>query len=381
MAEGHTVKEEAMNTQTPSNNPDFKLNSSAMEEMFAGKSVSCPCCNGTLSPSMLQKIMDDAVHLEGLKKDFRAIPTGGLGMMIDPHAHMTARTTDDYEAMAQAGIVAVIEPAFWLGQLRTHVGTFVDYFSTITGFERFRAGQFGIRHYCTIGLNPKEANNEALAEQVLAVLPRYLTKEGVVAVGEIGYDEQTPQEDKVLRAQIEMAKEYDLPIMIHTPHRDKTRGTQRTMDVLEEHGFDPARCVIDHNNEETVREVLDRGYWCAFTIYPSTKMGNERLAALVQQYGAERVIVDSSCDWGVSDPLAVPKTARLMADKGISADIIHQVVYKNALAIYGLNGEMQEAHWLKPQAIDQRTLYDGNSVLRGQEPIVQTRQVDANVIR
>jgi hypothetical protein len=57
------------------------------------------------------------------------------------------------------------------------------------------------------------------------------------------------------------------------------------------------------------------------------------------------------------------------------------VVYKNALAIYGLNGEMQEAHWLKPQAIDQRTLYDGNSVLRGQEPIVQTRQVDANVIR
>jgi uncharacterized protein len=317
--------------------------------MFAGKSVACPCCNGALTPSMLQKIIDDASRLEGFKKEFRAIPTGGLGMMIDPHAHMTARTTDDYEAMAQAGIVAVIEPAFWLGQLRTHVGTFVDYFSTITGFER--------------------------------VLPRYLTKEGVVAVGEIGYDEQTPQEDKVLRAQIEMAKEYELPIMIHTPHRDKTRGTQRTMDVLEEHGFDPSRCVIDHNNEETVREVLDRGYWCAFTIYPSTKMGNERLAALVQQYGSERVIVDSSCDWGVSDPLAVPKTARLMADKGISADIIHQVVYKNALAIYGLNGEMKEEHWLTPQAIDQRTLYDGNSVLRGQEPKVQTQQADANVIR
>jgi uncharacterized protein len=381
LAEGQPVNEEDMTTQSPLVGSDKQVNSSAIEEMFAGKSVACPCCNGALTPSMLQKIIDDASRLEGFKKEFRAIPTGGLGMMIDPHAHMTARTTDDYEAMAQAGIVAVIEPAFWLGQLRTHVGTFVDYFSTITGFERFRAGQFGIRHYCTIGLNPKEANNEALAEQVLAVLPRYLTKEGVVAVGEIGYDEQTPQEDKVLRAQIEMAKEYDLPIMIHTPHRDKTRGTQRTMDVLEEHGFDPSRCVIDHNNEETVREVLDRGYWCAFTIYPSTKMGNERLAALVQQYGSERVIVDSSCDWGVSDPLAVPKTARLMADKGISADIIHQVVYKNALAIYGLNGEMKEEHWLTPQAIDQRTLYDGNSVLRGQEPKVQTQQADANVIR
>jgi predicted metal-dependent TIM-barrel fold hydrolase len=381
LADVKPVNEEDMTTQPPFTGSDAQVNSSAVEEMFAGKSVACPCCNGNLTPSMLQKIMDEASRLEGFKKEFRAIPTGGLGMMIDPHAHMTARTTDDYEAMAQAGIVAVIEPAFWLGQLRTNVGTFVDYFSTITGFERFRAGQFGIRHYCTIGLNPKEANNEALAEQVLAVLPRYLTKEGVVAVGEIGYDEQTPQEDKAFRAQIEMAKEYDLPIMIHTPHRDKTRGTQRSMDVLEEHGFDPARCVIDHNNEETIREVLDRGYWCAFTIYPSTKMGNERLAALVQQYGSERVIVDSSCDWGVSDPLAVPKTARLMADKGISADIIHQVVYKNALAVYGLNGEMKEEHWLKPQAIDQRTLYEGNSVLRGQEPKVHTREVDANVIR
>ena len=70
-----------------------------------------------------------------------------------------------------------------------------------------------------------------------------------------------------------------------------------------------------------------------------------------------------------------------MADKGISADTIHQVVYKNALTIYGLNGEMREEHWLQPQAIDQRTLYDGNSVLRGQEPKVMTRTVDANVIR
>ena len=113
------------------------------------------------------------------------------------------------------------------------MGSFLDYFSMISGFERFRAGQFGIRHYCTIGLNPKEANNEALAEAVIDVLPRFLAKEGVVAMGELGYDEQTPLEDKALRAQIELAKEFDLPIMIHTPHRDKRAGTLRTMDVLD----------------------------------------------------------------------------------------------------------------------------------------------------
>jgi predicted metal-dependent TIM-barrel fold hydrolase len=208
-------------------------------------------------------------------------------------------------------------------------------------------------------------SNEALAEEVLDALPRFLVKEGVVAMGELGYDEQTGAEDKVLRAQIEMAKEFDLPIMIHTPHRDKRAGTLRTMDVLKEHNFAPERCVIDHNNEETIRDVLARGYWAGFSIYPQTKMGSERMAVLLETYGPERLIVDSACDWGVSDSIAVAKTARLMAQRGIGAEAIRDVVYRNPLAVYGLNAEMKEEHWLAPPAIDQRTLYEGNSVLRG----------------
>ena len=120
--------------------------------------------------------------------------------IFDPHVHMTSRTTADYEDMYAAGVRALVEPAFWLGQPRTSVGSFTDYFDALIGWERFRAAQFGIHHYCTIGLNSKEANNEALAEQVLEILPRYLVKEGVVAVGEIGYDDQTPAEDKYYRA-------------------------------------------------------------------------------------------------------------------------------------------------------------------------------------
>jgi predicted metal-dependent TIM-barrel fold hydrolase len=216
-----------------------------------------------------------------------------------------------------------------------------------------------------LGLNSKEANNEALAEAVMEILPTFAQKEGVIAIGEIGYDDQTALEDKYFRQQIELAKELDLPIMIHTPHRDKKRGTTRTMDVLIEHRFDPTRCVIDHNNEETVQEVLDRGFWAAFSIYPGTKMGNVRLADLVRQYGPERIIVDSACDWGVSDSLAVPKTARLMIERGIAMETIRKVTYENALAVYGLNGEMKAEDWLSPASIDQRTLYSGNSVLRG----------------
>jgi predicted metal-dependent TIM-barrel fold hydrolase len=299
---------------------------------------------------------------------------------IDPHIHASVRTTQDYEAMAAAGIVAIIEPAFWVGQPRTSVGSYVDYLSSLVGWERFRAGQFGIRHYCAIGLNSKEANNPALAEAVMDVLPRYLTKEGVVAVGEIGYDAQTGAEDKYLRQQLELARELEMLVMVHTPHRDKKRGTSRTMDVCEEHGLDPARVVIDHNNEETVKEVLDRGYWAAFTIYPKTKMGSERMVEIVRRYGSRRIIVDSSADWGVSDPLAVPKTAALMGERGIATDDIARACYFNALAAYGQTGQMQESDWLDPPAIDQRTLFEGNTVLRGQDPLVERAPGESAIV-
>lgn len=291
---------------------------------------------------------------------------------IDPHIHMVSRTTDDYEAMRAAGIVAIIEPAFWMGQPRTSVGSFQDYFNSLVNWERFRASQFGIKHYCTIGLNSKEANNEALAEQVMELLPLYAAKEGVVAIGEIGYDDQTKAEDKYYRQQIELAKQLKLPIMVHTPHRDKKNGTLKSMEVLKEHGVSPSMVVIDHNNEETVKDVLDRGYWAAFTIYPNTKMGNERMVDIVKQYGSERIIVDSSADWGVSDPLAVPKTAALMAERGVPKLDIHLTCYKNALDVYAQSGQFNESDWMKEMTIEEQELLNGNSVLRGQEFVKKT---------
>ena len=301
-------------------------------------------------------------------------------MLIDPHIHMSARTTDDYQAMAQAGIVAVIEPAFWMGQPRTSADTYKDYLSSLVGWERFRASQFGIKHYCTIGLNSKEANNEELAEKVMEMLPLYACKEGVVAIGEIGYDDMTPAEDKYFRLQLELAKEVDLPVMIHTPHRNKKSGTSRSMDVCLEHGLTPSQVIVDHNNEETVAEVLDRGFWAAFTIYPHTKMGNERMVEVVRQYGCDRIIVDSSADWGVSDPLAVPKTAQLMAARGIPEAHIKAVCYQNALTAYGQSGQIKESDWLDASPIDQRELFSGNSVLRGQKPLVESKTEEKSFV-
>jgi predicted metal-dependent TIM-barrel fold hydrolase len=143
------------------------------------------------------------------------------------------------------------------------------------------------------------------------------------------------------------------------------------MDIVVEHEIAPSKVVVDHNNEETVQEVLDRGFWAAFTIYPNTKMGNERMVEIVKRYGPERIIVDSAADWGVSDPLAVPKTARLMVERGVAADAIRAVTYGNALAAYGQSGQIREADWEQGPIVDQRQKFEGSGVLRGgQEPRV-----------
>jgi predicted metal-dependent TIM-barrel fold hydrolase len=152
------------------------------------------------------------------------------------------------------------------------------------------------------------------------MLPSFATKEGVVAIGEIGFDEQTQAEEKYFRLQLDLARELDLPVMIHTPHRDKKRGASRSMDIILEHKLAPSRVVIDHVNEETVAEVLDRGFWAGFSIYPHSKMTAPRMCEIVKTYGADRLIVDSACDWGVSDPLSVPKTAMLLAERGLRAE-------------------------------------------------------------
>ena len=287
--------------------------------------------------------------------------------IFDPHVHMTSRTTDDYEAMAGAGIVAIVEPAFWLGQPRTMAGSFVDYFSSLLGWERFRASQFGIRHFCTIGLNPKEANNVKLADEVLALMPRYLDKDGVVAVGEIGFDDQTEAEETTLVRQLELAREFDLPVLIHTPHRDKKRGTIRTIEVVRRVGFPEERILIDHNNEETLPLVLETRCWAGHSIYPNTKMDEQRMAALVNKYGSDRIIINSAADWGISDPLKVPKSIEVMRARGVSEGAIEQIVWHNPVAFFGQTGRLDVAGIEERPAIDRQQKFENNSVLRGEQ--------------
>ncbi|GLY14420.1 TatD family hydrolase [Kineosporia rhizophila] len=282
--------------------------------------------------------------------------------IFEPHIHMTSRTTDDYEAMAAAGVTALVEPAFWLGQPRSSAGSFVDYFNALIGWERYRAAQFGIAHHCTIALNPKEANDPGFRAEVMDILPRYLAKDGVVGVGETGYDSITPAEDELLAAHLALAVEFELPVLVHTPHRDKLAGTRRTLDVVKESGIAPERVLVDHNNELTAKVVLDAGVWAGFSIYPDTKMDERRMVLLARELGTQRLVVNSAADWGRSDPLKVAKTAQAMLDGGFPEDEVARVVWDNPVTFFAQSGR------LDLDAVKNDELSQGNSILRGERP-------------
>lgn len=281
--------------------------------------------------------------------------------IFDPHIHMTARTTDDYEAMHAAGVRAVVEPAFWLGQPRTNVGSLTDYFDTLIGWERFRAGQFGIAHHCTIALNPKEANDPRCLP-VLDLLDRYLAKDGVVAVGEVGFDSMTAAEEDVFRRQLDLAGVHALPALVHTPHRDKVAGTRRTLALVAEVGLDPGLVLVDHLNELTVDLVDEAGAWLGFSIYPDTKMDPARMVAVLQRRGLDRVLVNSAADWGRSDPLATARTAEAMLAAGFDDDQVDQVLWRNPVEFFGQSGRLL----LEVAPPDATQTFEGNSLLRGE---------------
>lgn len=261
--------------------------------------------------------------------------------IFEPHIHMFARTTDDYEAIALAGVRAIVEPSFWLGQPRTQVGTFVDYWKSIRDYENVRAKAVAIDQYHTVSVNPREANDLPLAREALAAMTPFLDHERCVAIGEIGYDDITPAEDEMLAAQLELARQKGLPALIHSCHRNKVKGTERNLALLREMKYDPNMVVYDHNTEETMGLVREYGCWAGLTVYPFTKLSPQRAANILEEWGAERTMVNSSADWGPSDPLSVPRVVLELRRRGWDDARIESVVWKTPHDFYAQSGRVR----------------------------------------
>src|ERR1019366_649759 len=203
--------------------------------------------------------------------------------------------------------------------------------------EPKRAAKFGLGHFSWLCINSKEAENVKLAKEVIDLIPKLLNRPNVLGIGEIGLNKNSRNELRVLEMQVELAAKHDQLILVHTPHlEDKLKGTRLILDVLKsDRRIRPERVIIDHVEEHTVEMVLDGGMWAGMTLYPETKCTPARAIDILEIYGHERLWLNSACDWGVSDPLAVPKTALEMRKRGHLAAAIENIVFENPKKFLG----------------------------------------------
>ena len=273
---------------------------------------------------------------------------------IDHHCHMTSRTTDDYEQMALTGCRALTEPAFWAGYDRGSPQAFCAYFEALTDFEPKRAAKYGIQHYTWLSLNPKEADDRALAAKVLPLIPHYLDRPNVLGIGEIGLNRVTRNEVATFEEQVDLAIQHgQLPIMIHTPHlEDKLKGTRVILDSLaSERRVRPERVLVDHAEEHTLPLIAERGYWAGLTLYPQTKVSPQRAVDMIELFGAERILVASACDWGPSVPWAVAHFIREMRRRGHPEQLIQRIVWDNPCQFLGQSSNFRPPARAVPTAV------------------------------
>ena len=178
----------------------------------------------------------------------------------------------------------------------------------------------------------------------------------------------TEREEKFFALQLELARTHGLPALIHTPHRDKKKGFERCIAIVKESGFPMQRILLDHGNEETIKITRTLGCWSGFSIYPNTKMDPARMVSIVLEYGVDHLIVNSAADWGVSDPMMVPRTVARLEQAGVPRVKVEQLVWKNPIAFFAQSGRLDESALAQPARANLRETFDGNSVLRGQDP-------------
>jgi predicted metal-dependent TIM-barrel fold hydrolase len=168
---------------------------------------------------------------------------------------------------------------------------------------------------------------------VLRRLPTLLDGPTVLGVGEIGLNRVTRNEIATYTEQVTLAADLRQLILIHTPHlEDKFKGTRVTIDVLQRHqNLPPGRVLVDHAEEHTIEMILDNGFWAGLTLYPQTKVSSQRAVDMIEKYGPDRILVAGACDWGPSEPVAVPKFVMEMRRRKHSEALIQQVVLENPI--------------------------------------------------
>jgi predicted metal-dependent TIM-barrel fold hydrolase len=259
--------------------------------------------------------------------------------ILDSHVHLDLIGGEDILRMAWGGVEAAIVPSPHLMKGLFYPGSLFELWEKTLDYIVKYVASMGIEVYATVAVPFYGIAAEGW-EECLNKLPEYLKEDRVVGIGEIGLDTGNDHELYLLRAQLAMAKEYDMPIMVHTPTPREPQTpevTPQIIDVLREEGFPLHKAVIDHSGKNTIPLRLKSGCVTGLSVCYD-KLTAEEAAEVVEQNPADRdmIIIGSELGYGGAGHLSVVKAAWAMKQDGMPVSEIERVTWENPKRLFNL---------------------------------------------
>ncbi len=247
--------------------------------------------------------------------------------IFDAHIHADVRSFEDFQKMSLMGVRAVLVCAHNSVNF-TSLSSLTDHFDSLLDRQCKRMAANRIIPLVALGIHPRGIPG-ADWEEAVKLLPEYLTREKVVAVGEIGLDLGGSLEEKVLYQQLLIAKELNKPCLIHTPGPGKKDKIEIILRLVERARIDKSLVLIDHLRRDVLAKVKEEGFYLGLSAHPS-KLDPVEIAGLIKDFGAEKIIVSSDIGNSLADIGALPKVIAELKLRQISPNDIEKVVFHNA---------------------------------------------------
>lgn len=255
---------------------------------------------------------------------------------IEPHLHGELASTSSVEGMAMGGIEAAVLLSTYKGVGKSS-RDLLGYYKHILTYYKALLDEFDIQPFFGLGV-PVTGTTEEEAEEIYPTLREYLEKPEVVAVGEIGIESEREYESTKFKTQLEIAEEKDVSVVCHSPvprAEHKPEIVRKILSIIKEERFDPEKIVIDHTNQEMIKEILNAGAWAGISIC-ADKLTPREAAKLSKEHQNQQILVDSEYGWNHEGYFSVTRTGLEMKMLGMERKEIEKILYKNPTQFYNL---------------------------------------------
>ncbi len=252
-------------------------------------------------------------------------------MIIDTHMHADARSSEDFETMYNSGVDTAITCAYYPYKLRSSE-CLLNHFDRIRKYDPKRAAEYGLKLEVALGIHP--VNSKIDYKPIIKELEELIINKKIKIIGEIGLDQNTPQEQEVFKKQLQLADQLKTKVIIHTPRKNKTEVLKDIKKIADEN-INPKLVVIDHINQNVIEDIIDTDYTLGLTIQPQ-KMSTDECISILDEYGFDKFLLNSDISNKPSNPLSVPETVRTLKRLNYNKKDINKVSYKNAVEFFNL---------------------------------------------